>query len=53
MKNLYDKLCSAGLSDCIMLDLRLVNRSNYYTGVIFHGYAQGSGMTVLSGGRYD
>lgn len=36
-----------------MLDLGLVNRSNYYTGVIFHGYAEGSGISVLSGGRYD
>jgi ATP phosphoribosyltransferase regulatory subunit len=36
-----------------MLDLGIVNRSNYYTGVIFHGYAQGSGLSVLSGGRYD
>lgn len=31
----------------------LVNRSNYYTGVVFRGYAEGSGVTVLSGGRYD
>ncbi len=53
LKSLYDELCGAGLGDSIMLDLGLVNRSNYYTGVIFHGYAQGSGMTVLSGGRYD
>lgn len=36
-----------------MIDLGLVNRSNYYTGVIFRGYAEGSGATILSGGRYD
>jgi ATP phosphoribosyltransferase regulatory subunit len=53
LKSVYDALCSAGLKDNIMLDLGLVNRSNYYTGVIFHGYAEGSGLTVLSGGRYD
>lgn len=53
LKKVYDKLCSAGLEDYIMLDLGLVNRSNYYTGVIFHGYAEGTGLTVLSGGRYD
>lgn len=53
LKAVYDALCSAGLEEYIMLDLGLVNRSNYYTGVIFHGYAQGSGLTVLSGGRYD
>ncbi len=53
LKSLYDELCSRGLKDYIMLDLGLVNRSNYYTGVIFHGYAEGSGLTILSGGRYD
>ena len=37
----------------VLLDLGIVNRSNYYTGVIFRGYVQGSGLTVLSGGRYD
>ena len=42
-----------GFGDEILIDLGLVNRSNYYTGVIFRGYAQGSGVTVLSGGRYD
>ncbi len=53
LSEVYSALCEAGLSDFIMLDLGLVNRSNYYTGVIFHGYAEGSGLTVLSGGRYD
>lgn len=53
LKSVYDALCGAGLEDYIMIDLGLVNRSNYYTGVIFHGYAQGSGLTVLTGGRYD
>ncbi len=53
LKSVYDALCSEGMKDYIMLDLGLVNRSNYYTGVIFHGYAEGTGLTILSGGRYD
>ncbi len=53
LKSVYDRLCALGLKDNILIDLGLVNRSNYYTGVIFRGYAQGSGMTILSGGRYD
>lgn len=53
LKSVYDKLVDAGLKDYIMVDLGLVNRSNYYTGIIFHGYVEGSGLTVLSGGRYD
>ena len=53
LKSVYEELCNAGLKEYIMLDLGLVNRTNYYTGVIFRGYAEGSGLTVLSGGRYD
>ena len=26
---------------------------HYYTGIIFRGYFEGVGVTVLSGGRYD
>ncbi len=50
---IYDKICEKGLSQYVSVDLGLVNRSNYYTGVIFRGYTEGSGLTVLSGGRYD
>ncbi len=53
LKTLFEKLEKMGVSDKIIIDLGLVNRSNYYTGVIFRGYADGSGVTVLSGGRYD
>ena len=53
LKTLFEKLEDMGLSDSVMIDLGLVNRSNYYTGVIFRGYAEGSGVTILSGGRYD
>lgn len=53
LKSVYNELCKIGLKDYIMLDLGLVNRSNYYTGVVFRGYAEGSGLTVLLGGRYD
>lgn len=53
LRQVYEQLCASGFGDEILIDLGLVNRSNYYTGVIFRGYAQGSGVTVLSGGRYD
>lgn len=53
IRTVYKKLEEMGISDSIMIDLGLVNRSNYYTGVIFRGYAEGSGATILSGGRYD
>ncbi len=51
--NIYQKLCEMGHGENVLIDLGLVNRTNYYTGVIFRGYAEGSGVSVLSGGRYD
>lgn len=53
LKELYTQLEKMGLSDKIIIDLSLVNRTNYYTGIIFKGYLEGSGVSVVSGGRYD
>lgn len=53
LRMLYIQLEKMGLSDKIIIDLSLVNRTNYYTGIIFKGYLQGSGIPVVSGGRYD
>lgn len=50
---LYASLCRLDLADQVMIDLGLVHRNEYYTGVIFRGYVEGSGDTVISGGRYD
>lgn len=53
LDKLYAKLSQLGLGDKINIDLGLVHRNNYYTGVVFRGFIEGSGLTVLSGGRYD
>jgi ATP phosphoribosyltransferase regulatory subunit len=53
LAEVYRRICDMGLGENIMIDLGLVNRSNYYTGVIFRGYTEGSGATIVSGGRYD
>ncbi len=53
LDTLYKKLCALGLSDHVMIDLGLVHQNEYYTGVIFRGYIEGSGDTVITGGRYD
>ncbi len=53
LKKLYDELCNLGYKDNIIVDLGLVNKINYYTGIVFIGYVDGSGKKVLSGGRYD
>ncbi|MEG0664157.1 MAG: ATP phosphoribosyltransferase regulatory subunit, partial [Clostridia bacterium] len=43
----------AGYEKSIMIDLGIVNEVDYYTGIIFKGYLEGSGDVILSGGRYD
>lgn len=50
---IYKSLAKLGLGEKISIDLGLVHRNNYYTGTVFRGYIEGSGITVLSGGRYD
>ncbi len=37
----------------IRVDLGLVHKKDYYTGIIFRGYVEGYGQPALSGGRYD
>lgn len=53
MKQAYRYLSALGFKDKITVDLGLVNKANYYTGLLFRGYIHGYGMPVLSGGRYD
>lgn len=52
LKETYDALQKAGIDE-IKVDLGLVHKKNYYTGIIFRGYVEGYGSPVLSGGRYD
>ena len=35
------------------LDLSMLSRYNYYTGIFFRGYTFGSGDAIVKGGRYD
>lgn len=53
LRRLQTELSAAGYGDRIRFDLGLVHQLDYYTGVVFRGYAQGAGAPVLSGGRYD
>ena len=53
LEEIYNELRLCGYENEVKFDLGLVHQIDYYTGVIFRGYAQGSGRVVLSGGRYD
>lgn len=52
LKKTYDALIGAGVEK-IQVDLGLVHKKNYYSGIIFRGFVEGYGSPVLSGGRYD
>lgn len=53
LKKLYKDLKQLGFADKISLDLGIVTRNDYYTGIVFKGYLKGFGSTALVGGRYD
>lgn len=53
LEQMYKMLCEYGVQDYIAFDLGMVSRIEYYTGVILRGYAYGSGVSILDGGRYD
>lgn len=50
---IYNSLTTLGYNGKITLDLGIVNKMDYYTGVVMKGYLQGYGDAVLSGGRYN
>lgn len=53
LKEMYNKVSAIIGSGRLTVDLGMVNRTDYYTGVIIKGYLEGYGEEVLSGGRYD
>lgn len=53
LHKIYMNLLPLGLGDKLIIDLGLVQRNDYYTGIVFTGYINGIGDAVLSGGRYD
>ena len=53
LEKVYDILDENGFSENISIDLATVNDMDYYTGIVFRGYLDYTGETVLGGGRYD
>lgn len=53
LHKIYSNLSPLGLGDKLIIDLGLVQRNDYYTGIVFTGYINGIGDAVISGGRYD
>ena len=53
VKNVVEGLRGKGYADYITVDLGEMRGFDYYTGIIFEGFAAKSGKALLSGGRYD
>jgi ATP phosphoribosyltransferase regulatory subunit len=53
LEGLWQTIESLDLSDCFEVDLGDVSRLDYYTGLTFKVYIEGSGTRIGSGGRYD
>jgi len=56
LENLREILAHLDAHGCLgaaILDLGLIGRRDYYTGVVYEVYASGLGFTVANGGRYD
>lgn len=53
LKSIYTNIAALGYDGKITIDLGIVNKMDYYTGVVIKGYLEGYGDAVLSGGRYN
>ena len=53
LRRVYEILKLYGKEKYVGFDLGMLNKHNYYTGIIFKGYTYGTGDAVLKGGRYD
>ncbi len=53
LRGVLNIIDNEGLKDYITIDLGELRGFDYYTGIIFEGFAQGIGKAILNGGRYD
>ncbi|MCL5986055.1 MAG: ATP phosphoribosyltransferase regulatory subunit [Actinobacteria bacterium] len=53
LAHVYSELKKSGYGNRIFIDLGIVRSFDYYTGLVFEGYALGSGVPICGGGRYD
>ena len=53
LNDLYELLKHDGYEKYVSLDLGMLSKYRYYTGIIFRAITYGSGEAVASGGRYD
>lgn len=53
LESIYNLLKDLGYGKEVFFDFSILGDFEYYTGIVFEGYAEGMGSPVLRGGRYD
>lgn len=53
LRSLADELADLFEAGRVSFDFSIINSFDYYTGIIFKGYAEGIAASLASGGRYD
>jgi len=53
LTKVYQLLCTAGFQELLFLDLGEFRGFDYYDGVVFDVFAEGVGVELGGGGRYD
>jgi ATP phosphoribosyltransferase regulatory subunit len=53
LQQLWEALQAYQVTDHILFDLNLLSSLDYYTGILFEGYAADLGFPICGGGRYD
>lgn len=53
LEAVYQLLCEFGYEKYLSLDLGMLHKYHYYSGIVFRGMAHEMGFPLLSGGRYD
>ncbi|TGB02312.1 ATP phosphoribosyltransferase regulatory subunit [Halobacillus salinus] len=53
LKQLFRLLKDYGVEQFVQFDLNLISHMDYYTGILFEGYAPNIGALLCNGGRYD
>lgn len=53
LRSLWESVVQFAGSERVTVDLGMMHRTDYYTGMMLRGYLAGYGAEILSGGRYD
>lgn len=53
LREIYELAEAYGVEKYLSFDLGLTRSLDYYTGMLFEGYAAGMGYSLIGGGRYD